>query len=265
MIARRLPILGLVAGVLGAASPTCLRAHQLRNAHAVQPERPSVATHAGTVAPGWLEIEDGVEADQFRDGSHAVSVPGNVKLGLLPRTQLNLLIPLVFTAGAAGGLGDVAVGVKWRILEDSPLLGNFAVLPYLKLPTGSVVRATGTGTTDATLLLISSRRLGPVSLDVNLGYTARGGDGTNAPTQASLWTVSLAFPVRGRLGWVAELYGYPATSGPAGTGAYTAVIAGPTVWLEEWLAADVGVIAPLAGPQRYGAYLGGVINAGRLW
>ena len=29
----------------------------------VQPERPTVATHAGTVAPGYLEIETGVESE----------------------------------------------------------------------------------------------------------------------------------------------------------------------------------------------------------
>jgi hypothetical protein len=30
-----------------------------RDPHAVQPQRPSVAMHAGTVAAGWLEIEGG--------------------------------------------------------------------------------------------------------------------------------------------------------------------------------------------------------------
>src|SRR5437764_1362781 len=38
--------------------------------HAVQPERPTVATHAGTVAPGWSEIEAGIERDRYADGSH---------------------------------------------------------------------------------------------------------------------------------------------------------------------------------------------------
>src|SRR5207247_3724752 len=30
---------------------------QAPDPHAAQPERPTVATHAGTVAPGWIEIE----------------------------------------------------------------------------------------------------------------------------------------------------------------------------------------------------------------
>ena len=41
------------------------------------------------------------------------------------------------------------------------------------------------------------------------------GDGTLAPRNASVWTASFGGPARGRSGWVAELYGYPATSGPA--------------------------------------------------
>src|SRR5256885_8764954 len=45
----------------------------------VQPERPSVATHAGTVAPGFLEIETGIESDRNADGTHALVVPTVLK------------------------------------------------------------------------------------------------------------------------------------------------------------------------------------------
>jgi len=33
--------------------------------HEAQPERPTVATHAGTVAPGWVEFEAGSEFDRY--------------------------------------------------------------------------------------------------------------------------------------------------------------------------------------------------------
>ena len=40
-----------------------------------QPERPTVATHAGTVAKGWWEIEAGGEYDRFADHSHGFAAP----------------------------------------------------------------------------------------------------------------------------------------------------------------------------------------------
>src|ERR1700688_2765409 len=42
---------------LGAQPATqSIRDSTARDPHSVQPERPTVATHAGTVAPGWVEL-----------------------------------------------------------------------------------------------------------------------------------------------------------------------------------------------------------------
>ena len=57
--------------LVGAAISGCASVYRLPPAptvgaddpRAVQPERPSVATHAGTVAPGYVEIESGIERD----------------------------------------------------------------------------------------------------------------------------------------------------------------------------------------------------------
>jgi len=138
-------------------------------------------------------------------------------------------------------------------------------MPGVKAPTGSAARGTGTGTTDATLLLISSHDLGPVGLDVNVGYTQRTGNGRDAPTTATLWTVSLGGPFHGALGWVAECYGYPGTSGSAGQAPIVALLGGPTYLVRPWLALDAGLIVPVAGPQPHSLYAGGVYNVGRLW
>ena len=45
------------------------------NPHDAQPERPSVATHAWTVAPGWIEIEAGTEFDRYDDHAHGETAP----------------------------------------------------------------------------------------------------------------------------------------------------------------------------------------------
>ena len=104
------------------------------------------------------------------------------------------------------GIGDIGAALKWRMLEHAPVLGDFALQPSLKIPTGSEVHGTGTGTTDVGLLLISSHDWGGYALDLNCGYTRRSGDGSRAPKDATLWTVSGGGPVYRTLGWVAEFY-----------------------------------------------------------
>jgi hypothetical protein len=244
---------------VGAAS-----AQTTRDPHDVQPERPTVATHAGTVAPGWVEIETGVEHDRFGPGDITVFTPTVVKMGLASNVQLGLSGSAVHTI-AGSGVGDLAVGAKWRFADDAPLVGDFAILPAVKFPTGSAERNTGTGTTDASLLLISSHTIGTISMDVNAGYTRRSGDGTNASTSASLWTVSFGGPVRGAAGWALECYGYPGTGGPSGQAPIVALLGGPTYLVRGWLALDAGLIVPMAGPQAHALYAGAVYNVGRLW
>jgi hypothetical protein len=236
-----------------------------RDPHAVQPERPTVATHAGTVARGWIELEEGGEWDKLPDGTRSFTAPTNLKTGLGSRAQLNLMFNVIRAANVRGGnlsLGDLTVGVKYRIVDDGRLLGDFAILPAIKLPTGQVESGAGTGTTDFSLLLISSHEVGPVAIDLNVGETRRSGDGSRAPKAAGIWTASFGFPLVGRLGWVAEAFGYPRTAGIAGAPAIAAFLTGPTFSPLEWLAIDAGVIAPITGPQPRAAYAGLVWNLG---
>jgi hypothetical protein len=241
---------------------------QAPDPHAVQPERPTVATHAHTVATGWMEIESGIESDRLADGSHAFGTPTELKLGVASHLQLNVNATWVRLAAAGAtvsGAGDAAVGLKWRLLDGAPVLGDFAVLPSVKFPAGSATDGTGTGTTDGSLLLISSHAFGPVSMDLNVGATWRSGDGAAAPRTATLWTASFGGPFAGPLGWVAECFGYPGTAGPAGTGPTVALLGGPTVLPRPWLAFDAGVILPVSGGPPRAVYAGGVVNLGRLF
>ena len=237
----------------------------MRDPHAVQPERPTVATHAYTVAPGWVETEAGVEFDRYDDASRGGTAPVVVKIGLARGLQLDLDGALQHPpAGTATGLGDLAVALKWRVLYDAPVLGNLSLQPSLKLPTAATASGLGTGTTDVGLLLISSHDLGPVSMDLNVGYTRRSGSGALAPRSATLWTASFGGPVAGPVGWTAEVYGYPGTAGPAGQPPIVALLAGPTCLAKTWLAFDAGFIVPLRGPQPRALFAGGVWNVGRL-
>ena len=253
----------MLVASLALVGATRLGGQEATDPHAVQPERPTVATHAGTVARGWLEIEAGVERDRFNPALTTGFTPTVFKFGLASHVQLSVSGSVVHNPGATG-LGDAGVGVKWRILDDARMLGDFAVLPSLKLPTGAANNGTGTGTTDASILLISSHDLGPVSMDINAGYVRRSGDGSNAPRNATLWTISFGGPAAGHLGWTAECYGYPGTSGPAGQAPIVALLGGPTFLVRKWLAVDAGLIVPLTGPQAHALYAGAVYNVGRM-
>ena len=101
-------------------------------------------------------------------------------------------------------------------------------------------------------------------MDVNVGFLRRSGDGTDVPRNASLWAVSFGGPARWGIGWGAEIYGYPATSGPAGTDAIVAILLGPTWQVRNWLVLDAGIIAPLTGPQPHAIYSGVTYNIGAL-
>jgi hypothetical protein len=262
---RYIPVRHALLATALALSVPALAWAQAPDPHDAQPERPTVATHAGTVAPGWIEIEFGGELDRYAHRSYGGSTPALAKIGLASHVQLSLFASTVRApAGSGLGLGDVAVGVKWRLTDDAPVVGRFAVLPILKLPTGSLSAGRGTETTDASLILISSHDLGPVALDLNAGVTHRSGNGANAPTTSTLWTISFGGPAAGRLGWCAELYGYPGTNGPAGSDAIVAFLAGPTFEARRSLVLDAGVIVPLTGPQPHAIYVGATWNIGKL-
>lgn len=232
---------------------------------AVQPERPTVATHAYTVATGWGEVEAGVEFDRFSAASHGGTAPVVVKIGVGRRAQFDLVANAVAPAGGSLGVGDAGIALKWRAVIGSPVLGDFSLQPSLKFPTGSLAAGRGTGTTDVGVILISSRQVGPVALDLNFGYVRRSGDGSGAPRDATMWAVSMGGTLHRRLGWVGEFFGYPATTGPAGAPSTAALLAGPTVLVHPWFSLDAGLIIPLTGPQPRALYLGTVYNLGRIW
>ncbi len=246
--------------------------------HAALPERPTVATHAYTVAPRVVEIEAGIQAMRPA-GAAMTAMPVVLKYGVARGLQVELIggwshqstaarpavgnVPAT-PASHGDGFEDLAVAPKIRVLYEAPVLANFSVQPSLKFPTGALAQGTGTGTTDVGLLLISSRNLGPVSLDLNAGITRRSGNGRNAPRTATFLTQSWGFPVHGPLAWVAELFDFPGTSGPAGTPPQVGLLTGPTFTVRPWIVLDAGVIGNVHGFPANSLYAGVTWNAGRI-
>lgn len=268
-------LLSVVAPSISSQQPDTIRSPQWPDsAHtpaaaavdprAVQPERPTVATHAYTVAPGYVEIEAGVQEAQPH-GTSQFLAPVVVKIGIVPRVQLELqggyvrnAAPGATTAGAT----DLAIALKRRVLDAAPLVHDFSVQGSIKFATGA--RNVGTGTTDLSVLLISSRLIGAAELDLNAGYTHRSGDGVLIPTSATLLTASFGTPIRGPLGGVAELFSYPGTGGAAGASTMVAFLFGPTLQLRPWLVLDTGAILNVRNMGANAAYAGVTYNVGRI-
>jgi hypothetical protein len=266
----------LAAVAMVVATSSGVFAQAADDPHAAKPERPTVATHAWTVAPKYAEVETGVELDRD-EGLQAWNVltPTVLKIGAGPRAQLSLQSTLVSAKYVTFGVGDSAVSLKYRIVDDHPLLGAFAVQPGIKFPSGGVER--GTNTTDMSLLLISSHDVRGVSLDLNFGYSRAFGtipvavpaiypplSPVNVSRNTMWWTASTGGSVHNRLGFAAELFGYPATAGVSGTPASVAVLGGPTFTLRPWAVIDAGAIIRLRGDQPHALYAGLVYNLGKF-
>lgn len=229
------------------------------------PERPTVATHAYTVAPAYVEVEAGAQVAAPSD-QRIVLVPVLVKIGLAPSVQLDIAPGYARARDhdvVTSGMTDWSFGAKWHALNDVSVLGDFAVQAVLSVPTAPT-RTVGTGTTGVSLLGISSHQWNGYELDVNAGITARTGNGSRAPTFATMWTGSLAVPLTARLGAAVELFGYPGTSGNAGAPPAVGFLIGPTYAVTRWLVLDAGAMFNVSHQNGNSVYAGLTWNLGRL-
>ncbi|MEO7041207.1 MAG: transporter [Gemmatimonadaceae bacterium] len=234
------------------------------NPRAALPERPTVATHAYTIAPGYVEIETGVQVAQPTVVSQFVA-PIVVKIGVVPRLQLEIqggYSRMSAPGISVSGVTDLAFALKQRLLDNAPILHDFSVQAAVKFPTGST--NVTTTTTDASILLISSRPIGAAELDLNAGYTRRSGNGSIAPINATLLTASFGTPIAGPLGGVAEVFSNPATTGPAGTATSVGFLFGPTYQVQPSLVLDAGAILNVRNMTGNAIYAGVTYNVGRI-
>src|SRR3954464_2513274 len=128
---------------LGCA-PALLQAQEERDSTAVLPERPTVATHAYAIKPGFVEVEAGVTYRRPTDDG-TFDVPVYLKFGVTKWLQLGIAPGVTSNRGGAGGdlqagVGDLGLVAKLVVGTGLPVLGDFAMQPSLKLATGSTSR-----------------------------------------------------------------------------------------------------------------------------
>ena len=234
-----------VAAIGLAAAPSLLAAQSPR---AANPERPTVATHAYAVAPGYFELEQGL-----RSTAGVTSWEFNLKIGLDRFAQLGLFGTGVEHSAAATGLGDVGAALKLR--TDVGRHAAAAIIPAVTLPTGSAAHGFGAGQVLGSLIgVLSVDFPGAIHVDWNAGAM-----GIGAGRLQAFGTTSVSWRV-GRWTPAAELYDITAGgAGPRQTGLLGAV----SFTVVEWLVLDGGGVAGLGGSANQ-LFAGVTANLGRL-
>ncbi|MCX7991267.1 MAG: transporter [Proteobacteria bacterium] len=72
------------------------------------------------------------------------------------------------TESKESGVSDLSLELKWRFFEADGL--SFALKPGVSFPTGDENKGLGSGKTDYSLFLITTKEIKPVNLHLNLGY-----------------------------------------------------------------------------------------------
>ena len=220
------------------------------------PERPTVATHAYTVAPGYAELEQGVRAFGLRHFSEFTAWDVNLKIGLDRGLQLGLFGLPYARSGAGGGMGDVGVALKLS-RELSPKAA-VAIVPAVTVPTGDNSRGHGAGRTLVGLVGVFSADLsdgGGLHFDANAGPVSIG---AGKPQ----WFTSIGLSVGGSVGVATELFNYTSGGAAPRQGGFLAAL---MIQVSESVVLDVGGVRGLGDESPHQVFVGLTTNLGAIF
>jgi hypothetical protein len=177
----------------------------------VTPYRPTVSTPAALSAPGWLELEAGVQRYDVATRIWRDSIPYTLKLAFTDdwgiRVGGELLARIPDPAGGdVLGFGDTSLVLKRRFaLNDASALGLEAGVEF---PTAATGLHSGSGGTDFTLTGIYSVDFGTgLHADVNLGVTRLGTVPPAVSRDQLLWAIAVSHDLGAGWGLAGEVSG----------------------------------------------------------
>ena len=238
--------------IVAAAGVARARAQSPREAN---PERPTFATHAYAVAPGYAELEQGLAARGIGSLREQTSWDVNLKVGVERHVQASLFGPLYQRTERGRGVGDLGLAVKLR--ADLSAGAAAAVVASVTAPTGSAARGLGAGRALGGLVGVLSVDL-PVQfhVDVNAGPQ---GIGAGDPQWFTSLSGSRWF---GSWGLTAEAFRF--SSGGAGP-QLACVLAAVTLRPAKWVVVDAGGVARATPGTPRQLFIGVTSNVGRLF
>lgn len=233
------------------------------DAPAVTPYRPSVSTPAALSAPGWLELEAGLQRDKGDRAARRESLPYTLKLAFTPDWGVRLggearVRDTDADGGRISGAGDTSFVLKRRFgLDEGHALG-------LELGTTRPTGRRGISIDKAAYTVngIYSADLGDYHSDINLAATRLGSAEAGASRVQALWAASLSKSVDDQWGWVAELSG----TRQRGAGLSGQLLAAASYNLSKQLTLDAGVArSTRSGPAQWSLFSGLTLLAARLF
>ncbi len=244
-------LIGMVFLFVGAP----VRPSDGQSPRAANPERPTVATHAYAVAPGYWELEQGFRVYGFGRLSEGRAWDFNLKIGLRNHVQLGIAgTGLAWTEGVSG-IGDLGLALKLRTgVGESAAL---AVVPGATFPTGNQSLSLGAGRVLGSLVAIWSEDINTVfHTDINVGPV---GIGAGEPVLFTSIGLSAAL---GRWGLAGESFQFTSGGvGPAQHGLLGAVL----VTLAEWIVVDAGGVWARTRETPDQLFVGVTANLGRIF
>jgi hypothetical protein len=230
---------------------TAVAAQSPRDAN---PERPTYATHAYAVAPGYAELEQGVSVRGIHSLGDATSWDVNLKFGLSAWMQFALFGPLYLRGPGGGGVGDLGAALKVR--GDLSRHAALALVTSITAPTGSTARGLGAGRSLGSLTGVVSADLpGGIHVDINAGP-----QGIGAGTPQLFTSLSSAYG-RGAAGITLEAFNF--TAGAAGP-RFAGLLGALTFRFERWAVADAGGVLHAAPSSPNQVFVGITTNLGRV-
>lgn len=205
----------------------------------VTPYRPSVSTPAALSAPGWLEMEAGVQSAQAVDPVRRESLPYTLKLAFTPDWGIRIGgDALVHQRSASGssvrGGGDTTVVLKHRFAVDDA--SAFGLELGVKVPTAR--SGLGSGHADAGLNgIYSADFAGNWHADLNLTATHVGGVDRGIGTWQNGWATALSRNLNEKWGIVGEWSG----TRQAGIGNTSQALVATSCSVSPAITFDVGV------------------------
>jgi hypothetical protein len=174
----------------------------------VTPYRPSVSTPAALSAPGWLEVEAGLERARGSGAARSDALSYTLKLAFTPDWGVRLggdaFVRQTDESGQRlSGTGDTSVVLKRRFAVNDDQA--FGIEAGATLPTGR--DGIGSGKSDVMFNGIYSADLGAYHLDLNLGGTRFGQAQSGSSRVQALWAAGLSRSLSERWSVVGELSG----------------------------------------------------------
>lgn len=243
----------------------CANAALADDSPAVTPYRPSVSTPAALSAPGWLEVEAGVQSSRADDPIiRRESLPYTLKLAFTPDWGIRIGGDAIVRqhdvdGSAVNGGGDTTIVLKRRLAVNDA--SAFGIELGAKLPTAA--GGLGSGHSDVGLNGIYSTDFAPGwHLDLNATATRLGGVGAEISTWQTGWASALSRNATERLGVVAELSG----THQGGVGSTSQALVASSYSVSPALTLDLGVSKGLsAASGGWSVFCGVTFLAARLF